>query len=316
MGKQHPIVSVVIPAYNAGQTIERTIQSVLNQTYQQYEIIVVDDGSSDDTAEKIRKYGDLVQYISQTNAGAGAARNTGVRSAKGKWIAFLDSDDEWHPKKLEIQIQFCNSIPDIVLVTNVPTIIRIGEEKDFAPVSETPAYSIWNHEAFLRRNKIQTSSVLISKDAYEAVGGCDTSLLNAQDRDLWLKLLYRGTGICINESLSKYYHLNTGLSRNLVRRFQCDLILIDRWDHRKSDTLDVDQRIPVQKFIKIKYAVLFSMIFKLLRFNHEIAAKQFWHIFYEFHNNEYPYLPCPPWGLFKTLVYFESQRQRWKYGLK
>ncbi|HWR06358.1 glycosyltransferase family 2 protein [Sporomusa sp.] len=314
MSGQHPIVSVVIPAYNAGMTIERTIQSVLNQTYPSYEILVVDDGSCDDTQEKVQRYGDSVHYIYQANAGAAAARNTGVNSAKGEWIAFLDADDEWHPQKLEIQMQFTTSKQDVVLVTNNPLIVRDGEQKDFSPVSGEPTYSIWRHELFLRRNKIHTSSVLISKAAYEAVGGCDTGLLNAQDRDLWLKLLYIGTGICINEPLTKYYHLSTGLSRNLVRRFQCDLTLIDRWDHRKVDTLDINQRISVEKFVRIKYAVLFSMTFKLLRFNKQADAKQFWHILHDFHKKEYPYLPCLPWGLFRALVYLEAQRQSWKYG--
>ena len=91
---KYPFVSVVVPAYNAGECIERAIESVLAQTFCDYEVIVVDDGSTDNTAEAVRKYGPKVQYIHQANAGVSVARNAAIAVAKGKWIAFLDADDE------------------------------------------------------------------------------------------------------------------------------------------------------------------------------------------------------------------------------
>jgi glycosyltransferase involved in cell wall biosynthesis len=100
-----PLVSVVIPAYNAGAFISQTIESALRQTHTHREIIVVDDGSTDDTEEAIHPYQGRVRYIRQRNAGEGAARNAGLRVATGDYIAFLDADDLWLPEKLEVQLQ-------------------------------------------------------------------------------------------------------------------------------------------------------------------------------------------------------------------
>ena len=107
------MISVVIPAYNAGRFIRRTIDSVLAQTYTDYEIIVVDDGSTDNTAEIVKSYGSKVRYIYQQNAGDGAARNTGIYAAKGEWIAFLDHDDEWLPEKLRLQMELLKRNPQL-----------------------------------------------------------------------------------------------------------------------------------------------------------------------------------------------------------
>jgi glycosyltransferase involved in cell wall biosynthesis len=107
-------ISVVIPAYNAAAHLERTIKSVLAQTHPADEIIVVDDGSSDDTAGVVGFFGDKVILLCQENAGASVARNTGIKTAKGDWIAFLDADDEWLPEKLQLQVEHLQRNPDLV----------------------------------------------------------------------------------------------------------------------------------------------------------------------------------------------------------
>ena len=98
------LVSVVIPAYNAGRYIDEALESVLGQTHRRVEAIVVDDGSTDDTRARVQAYGDRVRYLGQTNAGVGAARNRGLAAATGDFIAFLDADDVWRPEKLEVQL--------------------------------------------------------------------------------------------------------------------------------------------------------------------------------------------------------------------
>ncbi len=108
-----PEISVIIPAFNAGRFINRTIDSVLAQTYKDYELIVVDDGSTDNTGEAVKSYGEKVRYIYQPNAGDGPARNTGINAAKGRWIAFLDHDDEWPPEKLVAQMKLLSANPDL-----------------------------------------------------------------------------------------------------------------------------------------------------------------------------------------------------------
>src|SRR5208283_2367398 len=100
-----PLVSVVIPTYNCGRYICETVESALGQTYSPVEIIVVDDGSTDDTRERLTTYGDRVRYIYQQNTGPAVARNRGVQDAQGDWIAFLDADDLWLPYRLELQVE-------------------------------------------------------------------------------------------------------------------------------------------------------------------------------------------------------------------
>ena len=112
-------ISVVIPAYNREKTIERCLSSVLNQTYRPLEIIVVDDGSNDDTIKKINDMNnDSIRIIQQTHLGAQAARNRGIKEAKGDYIAFLDSDDEWLPEKLDLQMRLMEEKKDRVVTTN------------------------------------------------------------------------------------------------------------------------------------------------------------------------------------------------------
>ncbi len=110
-------ISVVIPAYNAGRYIGRAIDSVLAQTRPAEEIIVVDDGSTDNTAEIAGAYGDRIRFIRQENAGASVARNTGIAAATGNWIAFLDADDEWLPEKLRLQTEHLERNPDLTWTT-------------------------------------------------------------------------------------------------------------------------------------------------------------------------------------------------------
>jgi glycosyltransferase involved in cell wall biosynthesis len=110
-------ISAVIPAYNCEAHIARAIDSVLNQTHPADEIIIVDDGSSDDTVQAVRSYGDKVTLIQQENAGASAARNTGIEAATGNWIAFLDADDEWLPDMLQRQTDILTQHPHLVWTT-------------------------------------------------------------------------------------------------------------------------------------------------------------------------------------------------------
>lgn len=311
----NPLVSVVIPAYNSAETISRAIQSVLSQTYAPIQIIVVDDGSKDNTEAVVKDQSPDSIYYRQSNAGAGAARNKGVELASGEWIAFLDADDEWHPRKLEIQMTFVAANKNLVFVSNTPLINREGEEREYPDIDTLPQKSYpWRQIEFLRRNRAHTSSVLTRRDVYLRVGGCDPSLINAQDRDLWLKILYIGEGICIDMPLTKYYHHSQGLSRNVVRRFQCDLTLIDRWDSRRPETLDREQRITQSDFCRIKYSVLFTIIFKLLRMGDVDSAWQFWRQLDEFHKTEYRWFPKPPFSIFRLLVKLEQLRKRIKYG--
>lgn len=125
-----PTVSVVIPTYNRAKYVTETIDSVLSQSYTDYEIIVVDDGSTDNTREALAPYMDRIRYIHQQNSGVSAARNRGIKAARGKWIAFLDSDDIWLPEKLAVQIKDISKYPGVCLHTTNAGLYRerIGRE--------------------------------------------------------------------------------------------------------------------------------------------------------------------------------------------
>lgn len=111
-----PLVSVVIPAYNCGAYIEDAVESVLDQTWRRFEVIIVDDGSTDDTGNRLRKYGDRVQVVPQENQGSSKARNVGLRRCRGEYVAFLDADDRWRSEKLEWQLACFRELGDVGLV--------------------------------------------------------------------------------------------------------------------------------------------------------------------------------------------------------
>src|SRR3954447_14398775 len=116
-----PTVSVVIPAYNSAWCIDHAIDSVLAQTYHDYEIIVVDDGSTDETRDVVQRYGIAVRLVCKPNGGMSSARNRGISEARGRYIAFLDSDDRWLPTKLALQVALLDTHPDVVFCAAVAT---------------------------------------------------------------------------------------------------------------------------------------------------------------------------------------------------
>lgn len=184
-------VSIIIPAYNRGYCLPETIESVLKQTYRDYEIILVDDGSDDDT-EKIAaayKGENFVSVRHPVNLGVSAARNTGIRKAQGEFISFLDSDDFWRPQKLERQLAlFDQSSSELGLVytdvdfLNVPTGVVSHYQRPFVRGR--------GYELMLEANRIVGggSSVMIRKTCLDHVGYFDEKMSSSEDWDLWLRI--------------------------------------------------------------------------------------------------------------------------------
>jgi hypothetical protein len=204
------MISVVIPAFNAGRFIKRTIDSVLSQTYKDYEIIVVDDGSADNTGELVKSYGEKVRYIYQPNAGDGPARSTGVKAAKGEWIAFLDHDDEWLPEKLQLQVELLNKHPDLRWCAG-NFYNQSGSKK--APAVEPAVisgalggsdYSENYFTAVLRTGcNFMTSTMVIHKEVFEQAGVFDSCWMRCADLDMWWRITYRFPKIgCLPQPLA------------------------------------------------------------------------------------------------------------------
>lgn len=237
-------ISVVIPAFNSGDWIEQAIDSVLNQSARPEQILVVDDGSTDDTAAKVRRYGERVSYIHQANGGVAAARNRGLGEARGKLIAFLDADDVWHPQKLELQFRALHAHPNVGLLgTSVfdwpaESPVQI-DSLEPAPVVLVP------RERLAVRNYFTTSSVLARAELVRHVGDFDVALRGPEDYDYWLRavevtqvanLALPLTGYrCVPTSLSKRAtSMEAGLRRILRKLDGRDFWRGDRLLRRRA----------------------------------------------------------------------------------
>ena len=205
-------VSVIIPTFNRAPVLERAVRSVLTQTHPAAEIIVVDDGSTDDTAECINHMNAPLRYIRQSNRGVSAARNTGIDSSFHDWIAFLDSDDEWRPQKLELQLLAANSTHRPRLVHCDETWLRQGK-----PLAQKKYHAKRGGDLFkdcLARCVISPSAALVHQSLLDCVGHFDESLPAAEDYDLWLRICARESVAFVPESLViKYGGHNDQLSR-------------------------------------------------------------------------------------------------------
>jgi len=180
------LLSVIIPSYNRSSLLHRALQSVYRQTYTDFEVIVVDDGSTDDTAKLIASFYPQCLYISQPNKGVSAARNAGIARASGEWIAFLDSDDEWLPTKLEIQVQAATNHPKVRIIHTDEIWIRNGKRVN--PKQKHQKHGGWIFEYCLPLCAISPSSVMIHRRVLQTVGLFDESLPACEDYELWLRI--------------------------------------------------------------------------------------------------------------------------------
>ena len=186
-----PKVSVIIPAYNSAKYICAAIESVLAQSFLDYEIIVVDDGSTDGTGQLVTQRYKNVKYILKPNGGASSARNFGALHSSGELIAFLDSDDAWHSEKLAAQVALMQLYPQACMCRTLLGEKPIADEaKIFTPNEPIPPHFVTNEFAESFRNPyFATSTVMVRKTSFDKVGGFNTSLKIAEDVDFYLRIL-------------------------------------------------------------------------------------------------------------------------------
>ena len=181
-----PTISVIIPTYNRANYITKAINSVLSQSYKDYEIIVVDDGSTDNTCQIIKNYNTKITYIFQENKGPSAARNLGILHANGKYISFLDSDDIWKKHKLRVQIDTIIKNPDIKINYTQEIWIRNGIRINQKKIHSK--HDGWIFEQCLPLCIISPSSVIIHREIFNKTGLFDENLIVCEDYDLWLRI--------------------------------------------------------------------------------------------------------------------------------
>lgn len=185
-----PLISVIIPTYNRRDFLKEAIRSVLEQSFRDFELIVVDDGSKDGTHEMIqREFSGLLTYLYQENQGVSRARNRGLQVAQGEFVAFLDSDDLWLPRKLERQVAFMQSNPDAQICYTDEIWIRRGVRVN--PKKKHAKYSGWIYPRCLPLCIISPSSALMRRELLEQVGGFDEGMPVCEDYDLWLRISAR-----------------------------------------------------------------------------------------------------------------------------
>lgn len=196
-----PLVSVIIPVYNAAPFLRESIDSVLDQDYPSVELILVDDGSTDASAEIMESYGERVRVLRQYRKGPAAARNHGVREAKGQYFAFHDADDVWLPGKLSTQMAFVLSHPEFKIVFGQFAFWRPGADSRYPdPRTLLQHPESWEIKQALS-GKIFVDQLLesciamitpvVHRDVFDAIGGFDESLLGGSDYDFWLRATYQ-----------------------------------------------------------------------------------------------------------------------------
>lgn len=198
-------VSVIIPTYNYGEFISDSIESVINQTYKDFEVIVVDDGSTDNTTDIIKKYKNRISYFYKENGGPSSARNYGIKNSKGEYICFLDADDIFLPKKLEFQVAYMETnkndgigllYSDYYCASRELKIIDYYESIGFQRQKEAVMY-------LLNYNYINTSTVMIPRACVDEVGFFNENYRYLEDYDFWLRLGCNYKFAYINKPLVK-----------------------------------------------------------------------------------------------------------------
>jgi glycosyltransferase involved in cell wall biosynthesis len=245
-----PLVSVIIPAYNAEKYLKVSVDSVMMQTYKNIEIIIVDDGSIDATASVASEYRDRVRYVYQKNSGPSEARNKGVQLSKGELIAFLDADDQWLPEKLERQVACFEKYTGIYYVgCGVYDVDQSG-----SVFSQRKGLVGWSQDALIRGMKISNifsaacSYGLVKKECFAVLGLFDTKMRGSEDRDMWFRIAKAYKGAFLEEPLIKYRFHNANSHKNISMM----------QDHQKTFINKYRKEYSIVEYRKAMSAVFFD----------------------------------------------------------
>lgn len=214
------VVTVVIPAYNAAQYLAETIDSILSQTFTNFEVLIIDDGSTDHTAEVACAYAQRdcrLKYFSQANQGVSASRNKGVELATGELIAFLDADDQWLPNKLEAHVKHFDSSPNLgISFGRVEFMSSSG--KPTGVISSSRLSGIEPKHLYYENLIVNPSNAVIQYAVFKQIGGFNQDLITMEDLELFLRIICKGWKVeGINQVLTRYRTAQGGLSSNLYR---------------------------------------------------------------------------------------------------
>jgi glycosyltransferase involved in cell wall biosynthesis len=251
-----PLVSVIIPAYNAARTLETTVQSVYGQSLQDFEIVIVDDGSKDNTlevAQRIAASDSRIKVVAQSNSGAAAARNAGIKAAMGEYVAFLDADDLWLPQKLERQIALLNSEKDAAAVQTGAYYVN----DDLEVLSVRPCVipeDVLLETLLFRSFPALMSTLLVKRSAFDKIGLLNTKLVILEDWELAIRLSRFCNLKSIEEPLALYRNYPGNRSRDLSIHIEPGHIILEK--------LFQDPTLPAH--IKQRKALIYSTFYRML----------------------------------------------------
>ena len=218
-------VSIVVPAYNAAEFLEDTLESAIAQTHKNIEVLVIDDGSQDSTAEVAGRFSPPVRVIRTENQGVAMARNTGIKEATGDFIAFLDADDLWEPDKLRLQLNRIDDVHRLVYSNTLSFGTESLANMNISGGELLPSGEI--REQLIQRNFIPTSSVLMDRQIALEIGGFNPEIPVCDDWDCWLRALALTRARYVDQPLVRYRVHPSSLGSNIKKRMDGSLMVID-----------------------------------------------------------------------------------------
>lgn len=254
-----PLISVVVPTYNRAALLDQAINSVLQQDYQQWELLVVDDGSTDDTMAVLRTYEKepRIRGFSQPNSGQAVARNRGLREASGQFIAFLDSDNLWLPHKLATQAAYLASHPEVdVLYGDIETIDIEGRVLAGPSAQARHSGMVWKQ--LLVDNFVNFNTSVVRTEKLREVGGMDESVRRADDYDLWLRLSTVARFQYLPGVVAQYRVAGARISDNIAGRFESNMAAVERFIQRNPGLLSTGELNQVLSRIHRRFSRAFS----------------------------------------------------------
>jgi glycosyltransferase involved in cell wall biosynthesis len=291
------LVSVIIPAYKIAPFVVETLDSVLAQTLTEYEIIVINDGSPDteELERQIEPYSHLITYLKQSNQGAGAARNAGIRAARGEFAAFLDGDDTWRPDFLSEQVKLLRSDGGYDFVYADAVNFSGSKFSRTTNMEFNPSFGPVTAESLISgRCNIVTSSVVVSRSRIVDAGYFDTGFPNSQDFDLWIRLAKDGARITYHQKVLVHRRVYEGsLASNPIKSFEGEIKVLEKTQQRQD--LTAEERLAVSRTLKLRRASV-----EVLRGKQQLAAGDFSSALATFRNaNQH----SPSWKLRLVIVW-------------
>jgi glycosyltransferase involved in cell wall biosynthesis len=244
-----PVVSVIIPTYNRSRLIARAVKSVLDQTYKNFELIIVDDASTDNTEEVVSSFNDKrIRYVRhEKNKGEAAARNTGIKAARYDYIAYQDSDDEWLPEKLAKQMKLLQTAPSEVGVIYTGFWKIENHGRIYIPFSWVRQKNGDIYKELLKGNFIGSPAVLVKKECFNKAGLFDEKLRNLVDWEMWLRISKHYHFMCVDEPLLIAHYDLDNVSDNPGSLIDALVMVLEK----NRSELDLDKRLLAKHWMNI-----------------------------------------------------------------